>query len=120
MIHAEFKTQMQILARDIKKDEAKLHENFLHYFAWVGEDLWKMKYKHHLLQTIYSAAVYDDNSIEQDLKAEIKPRLEMLREECLKSYNVRENSTGALHRETSLWKFQANLELVDWLSRFVK
>jgi hypothetical protein len=123
MIHAEFKTQLQILARDIKKDETKLLENFLYNFAWVGEDLWKMKYKQHFIQYAFNAALEREDlneDIEHALKAEIKPRLEMLRSECLRSYNVRENSTGALHRETSLWKFQCQLELIEWLNRLVK
>jgi hypothetical protein len=120
MIHAEFKTQLQILARDIQKDEAKLTEDFLYYFSWVGEELWKMKYKQQFIQRIYDAACDSEETIEADLKAQIKPRLEMLLTECSRSYNVRTNSTGALHRETSLWKFQCELELIEWLNRFVK
>jgi hypothetical protein len=123
MIHAEFKTKLQMFARDIQKDEAKLTEDFLYYFSWVGEELWKMKYQQHFIQRIYSAALEREDlneDIEDALKAEIKPRLKMLREECLKSYNVRTNSTGALHCETSLWKFQCELELIEWLNRFVK
>jgi heme oxygenase len=120
MIHAEFKTKLQMFARDIQTSEAKLTEDFLYYFSWVGEELWKMKYQQQFIQRIYDAACESEETIEQDLKKQIKTRLQMLREECLKPYNVRTDSTGALHRETSTWKFQCDLELMEWLNRIVK
>ena len=121
MIHQEFKTKLKMFARDIEKDEAKLNENFLYFLPWVGEDLWKLKYQKEFIQKIYNQPRQcSDEFFDEALKDEIRPILEMLRTECSRSYNVRTNSTGALHREISIWKFQCDLELIEWLNRFVK
>jgi hypothetical protein len=98
----------------VDKMQDQLKENFVYHFPWIGEDLYKETY----LISYYNSMLVDlvveseDNVLEYTI-ANLKHYLRS-------SYNVRENSSGSLHREVSTWKFQANMDLLDQLEKFAK
>ena len=97
----------------IDKAKANLAENFVYYFPWVGEEFYKLEYK----QDYYRAILHDITE-----GVEISKVLEhwnkQFKDYTSRAYNVRENSTGSLFREVSSWKFQVQIELVEWLNSF--
>jgi hypothetical protein len=99
-----------IIINQIKIDEMKikLDTNYCHWFGWVAEDLYKLT----LANQNFNSIISDIDELGQEealyywinvLQREINPS------------NVRENSTGSLHREASTYKFIVNLELLQWL-----
>ena len=96
---------------EIEKMEIKMKENFVYYFAWAGEDLFNLNHKRNLLKELVNPNQYD-----YDVELMIKDLSRFVSQ----SYNVRENSSGALHREASTFKFVATMEFIDILKNIVK
>lgn len=89
----------------------KLESDYLYQLPWLGEEIYKYK---------YTIAYY--NSMLNDLQSEtdvvvLGYHIRTLLNYCKSPYNVRENSSGALHREVSTWKFQCNLEIIEKLEK---
>jgi hypothetical protein len=84
----------------------KLATNFVHNFSWVGEDL----FMRHFKNDMYNALLMDIN--EYGAKEALNTEIERLKAYTSSPYQVRENSTGSLHREVSTWKFICKLQLL--------
>ena len=104
--------------RKMEQNMAKLQENFLHNFAWNGEDAYKQAYHVKELQKILT-----DMMVEEDMDKDLEIAEWYIRDYSKfirRGYNVRENSTGALHREVSTWKYVVTIEILDYLEAIVK
>ena len=84
----------------------KLATNFVHNFSWLGEDL----FMRHFKNDMYKALLIDIN--EYGAKEVLTAEIERLKAYTSSPYQVRENSTGSLHREVSTWKFICKLQLL--------
>lgn len=101
-------------SRRVNENQAKFAENVVYYFSWLGEEIYKESY----LVSYYNSMLNDLLTESEDNVLEYT--IANLKQYCKSSYNVRENSSGSLHREVSTWKFQCNLELIDQLEKFAK
>ena len=86
-----------------------LMNNFCYHLAWIGEDIYKTQYKLEHYKKMLSEL--DEHSEEEVLNHWIEQFTKFISQ----SYNVRENSTFALFRECSTWKFICNMELLEEL-----
>jgi hypothetical protein len=107
--------EVSYLETKIKQSKDLLNTNYVYYFAWQGEELWFNSYKASYIKTIISNIV-DDNTPEVEA---IKFAIKSLRDYTTRSYNVKENSTGVLHREASTWKFVCNLDLINYFENIL-
>lgn len=113
---AELKTRVKYLDAKIEKCQVNLETDFLGQFAWAAEELWKTSWtKMHFERIMDETLSMNDLEARQTIAAEIQ-QLELY---CRRSFNVRVNSTGALHREVSTWEFQCKLDAIDTLSIFL-
>lgn len=113
----ELNARIKNVTMRIDSDEAKLAKEFNYYFSWCAEDLWKA----HFERRTYQYWLRSIESGEETTMEFFQRELEQLQNFCSMPFNVRENSTGSLHREVSTWKFQATLEFITtlkaWLNR---
>ena len=108
-IQAEIASQINYLQNKIVEAETNLSKDFLYYFEWVSEELFKHKFKINELQfkLEFILNIEDEALVIEECKIIIKSYERYLNSE----HNIRSNSTGTLHRETSTWKYQSILEL---------
>jgi hypothetical protein len=99
-------SQIKYSEKKVTELKEKLINNFCYELAWIGEDLYKSQYKLEHYKKILSDL--DKHSEEEVLNYWIEQFTNFI-SQC---YNVRENSTGALSRECSTWKFICNMELL--------
>jgi hypothetical protein len=92
----------------------KLATNFVHNFSWVGEDL----FMRHFKNDMYNALLADIN--EYGAKAALETEIAKLKVYTRSAYQVRENSTGSLHREVRTWKFICKLQLLKEYEEWAK
>jgi hypothetical protein len=97
---------------EINKSMDKLAKNFVYNFSWVGEDL----FMRHFKNDMYKALLADIN--EYGAKAALETEIAKLKMYTRSAYQVRENSTGTLHREASTWRFICMLELLNELESY--
>jgi hypothetical protein len=117
-IKSEIASQINYLQNKINDLEKKLNEDFLQHFAWVSEDLF-----HHKFQVQELKFKYDFlNDINSDLSEieECKIIIKGYEQYLDSDFNVRSNSSGTLHRETSTWKYQSILELKKFFVNLIK
>ena len=107
----ELHSRIKNVTMRIDTDQAKLAKEFDYYFAWCAEDLWKA----HFERRTYQYWLRQLESSEDSPEVFFRSELEQLQNFCSMPYNVRENSTGSLHREVSTWKFQCTLEFITIL-----
>jgi hypothetical protein len=88
----------------ISEMNEKLTQNFVYHFSWVGEDL----FMRHFKNDMYKALLIIIN--EYGAKEALNIEINRLKAYTSSPYQVRENSTGSLHREVSTWKFICMLE----------
>jgi len=98
----------------IADDKAKMMDNFLYYMPWNAEDLYKKIY----ITEYYKAMLFDMDKY--TVLEVVKEWIERMEGYINQSYNVRENSTGSLFRETSTWKFVCNMEMLKYLKAISK
>jgi hypothetical protein len=110
------KMKMDYLRKKTEKDMKKLQENYVYYLPWCGEELWKNQFmlEHY---EYYAKNLPEDTDAANDY---LTRTIKQLKEICMRSYNVRTDSTGALHRETSTWKFQCQLDIIDFLENLAR
>ena len=97
--------------------KTKLMANVCSQLPWLCEDLYVESYK----LDHYKAIV-------KDLKETKDMTNEMIMEYWTnkfenfisQDYNVRENSTSTMHRETSTWKFIATIQMLKELNKLIK
>jgi len=112
-LQQELEATIQYNQKQIDEAKAKLAENFVYHFPWVGEELYKLEYK----QDHYKAILHDITEGVAMVKI-IEHWTRQFKDYTSRSYNVRENSTGSLFREASSWKFQVQMEMAEWLAEF--
>lgn len=112
-LRAEINQRIKWLEPRIAQNQEQLKQNFTYYFSWVCEELWKDEFKvayyRHILVDAY----------ENDIEEVMMKKARQLAKFCTEAYNVRENSTGALHREASTFKFISSLELLEDLNKML-
>ncbi len=110
----EIKSIVNNLTSKVTADTEKLNENFAYYLPWCGEDLWRNTYCRDFFKGLLE-------ELEGDYAAFVLGnKIELLKGHCRRSYNVRENSTGSLHREISTWRFICDLENLNTLENIFK
>ena len=95
---------------------ARLAANVTFEFSWVGEDLFLASYKADQYARILMIQETNDCTLTEAVEHCIKD----LERYISNDYNVRENSSGSLHREVSTWKFIASMQLVKELKSVIK
>jgi hypothetical protein len=117
-ITSEIESQINYLKNKIVESETKLNQDFLYYFAWVSEELFINKFKINELQFKLEFILNIDDELLsiEECKMIIKSYERFLDSQ----YNVRSNSSGTLHRETSTWKYQSILELKKFYQNLIK
>jgi hypothetical protein len=113
----ELNTRCGYLIAQIEKLQVNLETDFLGQFAWNAEELWKTSWTNMYFKSIVEWTIEMN---EEDAREYIAEEIQRLKHFCLRSFNVRVNSTGALHREVSTWEFQCKLEAIETLSIFTK
>ena len=117
-IQQEIASEINYLQNKIIEAETCLQKDFLYYFEWVSEELFMHKFKINELQFKLEFILNIDNKslIIDECKMIIKSYERFLDSQC----NVRSNSSGTLHRETSTWKYQSILELKKYFQNLIK
>jgi hypothetical protein len=115
-IQTIFNSKIKWTALKVEEDMKKLQENYVYYLPWCGEGLWKNQFMLEHYQ-YYATNLPEDTDAANDY---LTRTIKQLKEICMRSYNVRTDSTGALHRETSTWKFQCQLELIELLENIAR
>ena len=100
--------------KDSAKWKAQLAENYVYYLSYVGEDLWRNEFKLDWLR----ASLGDDETV-SIVRGSILHYLAQLQDYISRPYNVREESTGAIRRETAVWKYISSMELIEILNRIL-
>jgi hypothetical protein len=72
----------------------------------------------HFKNDMYNALLMDIN--EYGAKEALNTEIAKLKEYTRSAYQVRENSTGSLHREVSTWKFICKLQLLKDYEEWAK
>jgi len=105
------KSEERFLKLKIEKDKGKLDSNYCYWFAWVGEDIWLDSYKYEFCKSIIQQ-IEDGDELSTAI---LERRINQLERYVSDVYNVRQNSTGSLHRESSTWQFIASMHLLSFL-----
>lgn len=87
-----------------------LSSDITYKFAWIGEELFKESLKADVYLHIKNAS-----QEELTLEDAISERIKGIQQFLSSPYNVRENSSGSLHREVSTWKYIAFMEVLQEL-----
>lgn len=117
-IQAEIASEINYLQNKIIEAETNLKKDFLYYFEWVSEELFMCKFKINELQFKLEFILnIDDESL---AIAECKMIIKSYQRFLDSEHNVRSNSSGTLHRETSTWKYQSILELKKFFVNLTK
>jgi hypothetical protein len=115
--------RLTLLNRSVSELQAKLDGDFLYYFAWVGEELWQKKYEAKYITEVLQAMEGLEQSTSSDNPCPVRQiiliQARQLRDITTRPYNVRVNSTGALHREVSTLQFQCQLELYIYFNELL-
>ncbi len=98
----------------INKLNAKLAENFVYNFPWVGEELFMRNFKLDWYNVLISEIK------EYGVKDTLTVQVNRLKTITRSAYQVRENSTSTLHREASTWKYICMLELLNELEGYLE
>lgn len=91
----------------------KITESTTYHIAWSTEELYRTAFRLDYISQAISDLTPGDNGCPSDERVcqeYIKHAERFLEHE----YNVRENSSGTMHREVSTWKYQE----MFWLKRF--
>ncbi len=86
----------------------RLAANVTYEFAWQGEDLFFASFK----ADEYAFVLRIQAANECTIQEAITYKIEDLERYISNEYNVRENSSGSLHKEVSTWKFIASMQLL--------
>ena len=98
----------------IEKGFNALKENFCHHLAWKCEEMYILSYKtEHYKELINTIEVVgEDQGLDE--------WIERFENFTSHAFNVRENSTGTMHKEVSTWKFICIMELLKEFRQFKK
>lgn len=99
---------------NVLKLKTRLFNNYTYELSWVGEDLFIEQYK----LEHYKAILEDVVKLGEE--ESMRYWLERFNGHINQDYNVRENSTGSLHREVSTWKFIAIMQMIKELNKLNK
>lgn len=108
---SELNSNSNFLEKRINEYKEKLNENYCYYLSWVGEQLWIETF----MNDHYKAIINELNNNNHSEKEVIEYWINVSENFISQSYNVRENSTGSLHRECSTWKFISHMNLLKEL-----
>jgi len=95
----------------------KLADNVVYQMSWVTESLFENAFKERVFDEINIMMVKCDDV---DIAEAIEIKIKELQQFISSPNNVRENSSGSMHREVSTWKFVASIELIKELQSLVR
>jgi hypothetical protein len=99
---------------------AKLSENVVYQMPWVTEELFIASFKLSVYNMIpHIGNVLTQNVDEICISQKVQWKIADLELHVSREYNVRENSSGSMHREVSTWKFIASMQLIKELKGLV-
>lgn len=98
--------------------KGKLNHSFISEFAFVAEDIFKLELQHQEL--IFKLSFLSDDTIDWSEQKRIQIIIEDINRFLGYSNNIRSNSSNALHREVSTWKYQIFLDLKSYFQIFVE
>jgi conjugal transfer/entry exclusion protein len=93
----------------VEQLQSRLNENYLGNFAWAAEDLWRQSFIVIDLKRKLNYLLDEETSLTELEK--INEIIDTYQNILDRTYNVRSNSSGSLHREVSTWEYQENLDL---------
>jgi hypothetical protein len=111
---AELEIIIGMKEANVLKLKTRLMENYTYQLSWIGEDLFMEQYK----LEHYKAILEDVVKLGE--QESMSYWLERFNGHINQDYNVRENSTGSLHREVSTWKFIATMQMLKELKQIIK
>jgi hypothetical protein len=89
--------------------QSRINENYLANFAWAGEDLWRQSFIVNDLKRKLNYLL--DEEVPFTELEKINEIISSYQDILDRTYNVRNNSSGSLHREVSTWEYQETLDL---------
>jgi hypothetical protein len=95
----------------------KLIENVCYNLPWICEDLYIESYKLDHYKAILKDMVKDCELTYEEI---FDYWITKFQNFISQDYNVRENSSGTMHREVSTWKFVATMQMLKELKQIVK
>lgn len=120
---------LNYLKSNAQRTESKFNEcketmatDFLYYFKWSGEETYKIGFMHKLyVRLIGQCENMESEGADNDtIKTYVKEEIERHQQFLSRPYNVRSESTGEMHRETSIWEYQVTLEFVSILTSITR
>ena len=93
----------------VEQLQSRLNENYLGNFAWAAEDLWRQSFIVIDLKRKLNYLLDEETSLTELEK--INEIIDTYQNVLDRTYNVRSNSSGSLHREVSTWEYQETLDL---------
>jgi hypothetical protein len=101
----------------VEQLKSRLYENYLHNFAWAAEDLFRQSFFLNELNKKYNYLI--DEEIQDTELEKINDIISGYQDILDMSYNVRNNSSGVLHREVSTWQYQEVLDLKKYFQKLL-
>ena len=96
----------------LKIYKSNLEENYLHYFEWLADKIFKLEWKNNVLNTLLS--IFNDgdnkNAVESVERLRERYRIELTTQSLMTS------STNALTNLASLWECECKQNLIADLS----
>ena len=99
---------------------AKLSEDVVYQMKWITEDLFMASFK----ESIYNMIPHIGNNLTENVDEicifqKVQWKIADLELHVSREYNVRENSSGTMHREVSTWEFIASMQMIKELKGLV-
>lgn len=121
-IISELKSMLKHTNAKVESLQKKLSDDFVYGLAWYGEDLWKQSFRSKELTKLVTDI--ENNLLDADSNLSTLDVLESWIDNIevflSRPYNVRENSTGSLHREVSTYRYQEIMEMMIEIKSIVK
>lgn len=112
IIKQSIQYELQYLSNNEKRLMDLLIEDFSGGFAQYGETLFGTSFRRDAYQSLLKTMQSDDDALNYLV---VSGRIINYEHYLSKSYNVRESSTSALHREVSTFKYKEIMDMVAFL-----
>jgi hypothetical protein len=116
IIKQSIQYELQYLSSREKEMLDTLMKDFCGNFAYCGESLFGVSFRRKEYQSLLKAMESDDDALNYLV---VSGRIVNYESYLSKSYNVRENSTSALHREASIFKYKEIIDMVGFLKSVI-
>ena len=117
----DLKSRAKFIQSRVDANKIKLNENYIYWLPWVGEEIWvesfMVEHYNSMIKEIEELVIEESKHETYEI---FQHWLERSEKYVSESYNVRENSTGALHREVSTWKYIAHMNLIKEIKSIMR